>query len=169
MPKEPIEIKIDEGEVLNYLEEYASKVKNLKPILRQVSHVMLEDIDENFETEGANQGQKWQDWTDNWRERRKKLGRGSGRIMQLEGELRESFTRKVDADSAVVGTNKEYAAIHNFGGDVKKRRAKGKRGRTGTFKMPQRRFVAWTDSLKVKVTTEIVYELKKLDYKKGIK
>lgn len=168
MSKKPIEIKIDEGEVLDYLEEYASKVKKLKPILRQVSHVMLEDIDENFETEGANQGKKWKDWSDSWKERRKKLGRGKGRILQLEGELRESFTRKVDASSVVVGTNKDYAAIHNFGGKVKKRRAKGKRGRTGTFKMPQRRFVAWTESLKVKVSTEIVYELKKLDYRKGI-
>lgn len=163
MAKDPIEVKLDEREVLQYFNQYAKKVKDLKPILRKVSHVMLEDIDENFETEGTNQGEKWQEWSDGWKLKRQKRKRGEGKIMQLEGELRTSFTRKISSDGVVVGTGQEYAAIHNFGGDVKKR------GGKGTFKMPERRFVAWTDKLKVKVSEELVYELKLLDYKGYIK
>ena len=48
------------------------------------------------------------------------MGKTAG-ILTLEGNLRKSLTRKATASSALIGTNKEYAVIHNFGGPVKKR------------------------------------------------
>ena len=48
----------------------------------------------------------------------RKKGYWPGRILQRRGELAASITSKYDENSAVVGTNKIYAAIHQFGGNA---------------------------------------------------
>ncbi|MDD3236824.1 MAG: phage virion morphogenesis protein [Candidatus Gastranaerophilales bacterium] len=156
-----IEVSINDKEILDYLYKYAMQVKNMKPMLRKIAHIIKTDIDDNFKTEGKNNSQSWQEWSLPWAKIRKKKGRGEGKIMQFNGELRTSFTRKVTDTDAIVGTNKKYAAIHNFGGPVKTRNG-------GKFEMPKREYASWSDSLKTKVLAEIVYELKKLDYKEFI-
>lgn len=153
-----IEVKINDKEILDYLYQYSLKVKNLTPLLRKLTHIIKTDIDENFETEGVNNGEKWQEWSKSWTKVRQKKNRGSGKIMQFNGKLRESFTRQISGTEAIVGTGEEYAAIHNFGGDVKTQNG-------GKFAMPKRQFASWSDNLKAKVLTEIVYQLKLLDYK----
>ena len=45
--------------------------------------------------------------------------RGAGRPLQDTGSLRDSITHKVVDDTAIVGTNKPYAAIQNNGGVIR--------------------------------------------------
>lgn len=149
-----ITIDIDDKGFQNYIEELFKKVKDLNPLMRIISQTMKLEVDENFETEGQNAGEKWADWSDPWRLRRTQLGRGSGKIMNFNGELRQSITRKATGTEAIVGTNKVYAAIHNFGGEIKKRNG-------GTFEMEKRAFMVWTDDLKSKIQTEVVAYLMK--------
>ena len=108
---------------------------------------------ENFETEGKNSGEKWKEWTDEYKQHREKIGRGNGHIMTLEGELRESISSVVTDEEAMVGSNKEYAAIHNFGGDIKKR------GCSGSYEMDARPYAVWTDDLQELIETEIQAQL----------
>ena len=137
--------------------ELIKRVEKLKPILREIAHEMQSYVDENFETEGRYSGEKWEDWSDEYREQREKAGRGQGRIMTLEGELRESVESKVTNDSIQVGTNKEYARIHNEGGNVKKRNG-------GTFDMPKRTFMEWTPKLERIIADSLFAYLKIQDY-----
>lgn len=156
-----IESVLNDKEIFDYMYKYAHRVKDMKPLLRKLTRIILNDIDDNFETEGENIGKKWQKWSKSWLKKRQKLNKADGKIMSFNGDLRTSFTREVTSTDAIVGTDKEYAAIHNFGGDVKTRNG-------GKFVMPERKFAGWSDSLKAKILTEIVYELKLLDYKKYI-
>lgn len=151
-----IELDGNYREINNKLLQIAQAGKNMKPILKRAAHIMELYVDENFETEGQQSGQKWKAWKDSYKQYREDIGRGNGRILSLEGELRESFSSIVTDEEAMVGTNKEYAAIHNFGGDIRKR------GGRGSFHMDARPFAVWTDDLKKQIEDEIEGELQNI-------
>lgn len=150
-----IEIDSNYREINSKLMELAGNAKNIKPMLKSCALIMKNYVDQNFETEGQNAGEKWESWTDEYKAHREKIGRGNGRILTLEGELRASIESAIIGEAVYVGTNKEYAAIHNFGGDIKKRRRSGRSSNTtrtngnagGSFTMKARPFAVWTDDL----------------------
>ncbi|WP_419740184.1 phage virion morphogenesis protein [Ruegeria sp.] len=49
---------------------------------------------------------------------RAKAGARGGRTLTDTGRLQHSITWSVEADGVLVGTNVEYAAIHQFGGEI---------------------------------------------------
>src|SRR3990167_2526514 len=84
--------------------------------------------------------------------------KGKGKILQDQGMLRGSIKPRVLGNVGHVYTNKEYAAIHNFGGNVPERfphRKKMLRWGSGgkwvfaksaaAFKMSQRKFLWLSD------------------------
>lgn len=152
-----IKITCNNKEINDKLLKLAERVKNQKPILRNIGHIIKNYADEKFETEGRYQGEKWENWKPSTKKKRDKMKRGEGKILSLEGELRESIDDKLTADSVEVGTNKAYAAIHNFGGDVKKRNG-------GKFEMPKRTYLNWDDKLCELIGDELFAELKFQDY-----
>lgn len=165
MTDEPIDVNCNDKEIFEALEALSKRAKNLKPVMREISHSMLNAVEENFETEGKSGSGKWEGWSKSWAQKRKDMGK-DGKILTLNADLRNSLTRQATADKALVGTNKEYAAIHNFGGPVKKRVKKGQgKGANGTFDMLQREFMLWTKSLEVDIESTIWYKLKVQEYK----
>lgn len=80
---------------------------------------------ERFETETDPEGKKWKQSV-----RAKMTG---GQTLTDNANLKNSVTSKSGPDFAAAGTNSVYAAIHNFGGDIK-------RGGKTTGKMPKRQF-----------------------------
>ena len=56
--------------------------------------------------------------------------------MQVEGKLAASINTYYDNDSAVIGSNLEYAAIHQLGGQA---------GRNKSVKIPARPYLFLTD------------------------
>lgn len=157
MNNDAIKVTCNRKEINDKLLELADSVKNSKKILRKIGHTIKNYADEKFETEGSYQGEKWEEWKPSTKKKRIKMKRGKGKILSLSGELRESLDDKITADSVEVGTNKKYAAIHNFGGDVKKRSG-------GTFPMPKRTYLSWEDKLCELITDEVYAELKLHEY-----
>ena len=47
----------------------------------------------------------------------------AGQILQVEGKLATSISTYYDNDSAVIGSNLEYAAIHQLGGHASKNKS----------------------------------------------
>lgn len=126
-------VEIKNKNIFKKIDEYAEEIGKTKPLLKIVSRRIMNVIDENFETEGKNTGEKWDNWSDIWIEKRKKLGKSDGKILNLDGYLRRSISRYVSDNKAVIGSPLKYAAIHNFGGDIKR----GKK----TIKMSQREYM----------------------------
>ncbi len=79
-------------------------------------------------------------------ERRVKKGYWPGKILQVRGELAASITSHYDQDSAVVGTNKVYAAIHQFGGPA---------GKNKSVDIPQRPYLMLGDRENAKILNGI--------------
>jgi len=128
--------KLNDKQIIKFLQDCHKKLGDLSPIMKTARVFMKQKIEENFDTEGAATGEKWREWSKPWKKRRIKLGRGSGKILTLDGELRRSLHAKSGRDFALVGTNKEYAAIHNFGGTKQLKHNKT---------MPKREFMRFDD------------------------
>lgn len=117
MSDEPIEIKIDNKEVEKALLEIAQKTSNLRPLMKNIAGIMADSTEENFKVEGR---PKWKDLSEKSKTARKKTGHYPGQILQVSGQLALSVTTQYDDTSAIIGSNKVYAAIHQLGGQAGK-------------------------------------------------
>ncbi len=117
MSDEPIEIKIDNKKVEKALLEIAQKTSNLRPLMKNIAGIMADSTEENFKEEGR---PKWKDLSEKTKTARKKTGHYPGQILQVSGQLALSITTQYDDTSAVIGSNKVYAAIHQLGGQAGK-------------------------------------------------
>ena len=117
MSDEPIEIKIDNKKVEKALLEIAQKTSNLRPLMKNIAGIMADSTEENFKVEGR---PKWKDLSEKTKTARKKTGHYPGQILQVSGQLALSVTTQYDDTSAVIGSNKVYAAIHQLGGQAGK-------------------------------------------------
>lgn len=87
-------------------------MQDATPLMRVITGIMLDEVEENFEQEGR---PEWLGLHPGTIAARKKAGHWPGKILQRTGQLAASIVGDHDATSSVVGTNKEYAAAHQFG------------------------------------------------------
>lgn len=100
-----IEIRVDTSGIYDAFVALVKGLRNTSPLMQEVAHVMNIAVSENFERGGR---PKW-------------LGKRDGTPSKLQdtGRLKSSITRVFDENTAIVGTNVAYAAIHHFGGKIK--------------------------------------------------
>lgn len=118
---EPIEIKLDNKEVESRLLNWAKRSKNLRPLMENIAGIFAYSTEENFKEEGR--PDKWIDLAESTKKTRTKIGYYPGQILQLSGQLASSISTYYDNDSAVIGSNLDYAAIHQLGGQAGKNRS----------------------------------------------
>lgn len=118
---EPIEIKLNNTEIEKYLLELAKKAENLRPVMKNIAGILAYSTEENFKSEGR--PDKWKDLADSTKKQREKKGHWPGQILQVTGQLASSINTYYDNDSAVIGSNLEYAAIHQLGGQTGKNKS----------------------------------------------
>ena len=118
-----IDVKIDNiFVVLNQIERLGNGVENRYLLMRRLSETMHTAVKLNFRYAGR---PKWLG-----------LKYRAGKPLTDTGRLKDSFSTMYDNDTALVGTNIIYAAIHNFGGQA---------GRNRKVRIPQREFLTLTD------------------------
>ncbi len=115
---DPIEIKIDNKEVESRLLDLAQKSENLRPLMKNIAGIFAYSTEENFKNEGR--PDKWTDLAESTKKQRTKTGHYPGQILQVSGQLASSISTYYDNDSAVIGSNLDYAAIHQLGGQAGK-------------------------------------------------
>ena len=117
MVDEPIEIKIDNKEVNRKLLDLATRGENLRPLMKNIAGVFAYLTEENFKEEGR---PKWTDLAESTKKQRKKTGHYPGQILQITGQLASSISTYYDDNSAIIGSNLDYSAIHQLGGQTGK-------------------------------------------------
>ena len=115
---EPIEIKLDNKEIESRLLDLAKRSENLRPLMKNIAGVFAYSTEENFKEEGR--PDKWTDLAESTKKQRTKTGHYPGQILQVSGQLASSISTYYDNDSAVIGSNIDYAAIHQLGGQAGK-------------------------------------------------
>lgn len=101
--------------------------QRIQAMLRALEDVQLEELAEAISFEGENQtrrriaeektspeGEAWPEWSEAY-----KQSRNSGQsLLQSEGDLLASIRGAANGTVAEWGSNKIYAALHNFGGEA---------------------------------------------------
>ena len=128
-----IEIKIDNKEVESSLLYLAQRSENLRPLMKNIAGIFAYSTEENFKNEGR--PDKWTELSESTIKQRTKNKQWSGMILQVSGQLASSVNTYYDNDSAVIGSNLEYAAIHQLGGQA---------GRNKSVEIPARPYLQLT-------------------------
>lgn len=147
MTNKYFEAKLNNKEVTDTLKRYAKEVGDLNPALRIARRMLLNAIDENFETEGLASGEKFKEWSESYKAFREKRGKTESKILHFDGNLRKSLSSKITRNELIIGTPKEYAAAHNFG--------------YAPRNLPQREFMRISEEVKNEMLGEIAYDLAK--------
>lgn len=117
-----IKVSIEDREVRAELEALQRRTSDLSPAMKIISETVYASIRRNFEVGGR--PQRWQPSLRVKREGGQTLIR-KGTSGGLLGSLSPSHGK----DSATVSANKEYAAIHHFGGSTGPRIIRPKNGK----------------------------------------
>ena len=118
MSDKPIEIKIDNKDVDRKLLELAQKSENLRPLMKNIAGIFASATEENFKNEGR--PDKWTELSEATKKQRTKQKKWPGQILQVSGQLASSISTQYDDKSAIIGSNLDYAAIHQLGGQAGK-------------------------------------------------
>ncbi|HHE8746263.1 TPA: phage virion morphogenesis protein [Haemophilus influenzae] len=131
-----IKIEIENAEnISRLLGKVAEKTQNRQDLMADLAETMRLAVDKNFEMEGR------PDWQGLAHPNK------SGKILQGKSrDLRLKIITKSDNSEAIVGSNKVYAAIYQFG---------GKAGRGRKVEIPARPFLALTPQDKADILEDV--------------
>ena len=106
-----------EGERLQaLLNKIEWAVGDTAPLMRTLAAELASQTEENFEDEGR---PNWEELSDVRIGQREKTGTWPGQILQVSaGGLAASISSRSTDATAVVGSNKPYAAMQQFGGST---------------------------------------------------
>jgi phage virion morphogenesis protein len=108
-------IEINHQRLQQTLSQIESAVGDLQPLMQSIATELASQTEENFEHEGRPQ---WPELSDVTTENRAKHGHWPGQILQVSaGGLAASITTHATDTSAIVGSNKPYAAMMQLGGE----------------------------------------------------
>ncbi len=85
--------------------------QSLSPLLRSLAMEVEEQTRERFQTKEGPEA-PWPDWSEDYALHRAGSG---GSLLQRSNSLLDSLTHQLGGDSVEVGSNKAYAATHQYG------------------------------------------------------
>ena len=103
-----LQIKIDDIKIRNQLKHLQNKLHDMRPIMRETAAIIKNSVRRNFELGGRPK------WVLSGR-----VKRDGGTTLIRTGILQRSIQSHYNSSTALVGTNLEYAAIHQFGGQTR--------------------------------------------------
>lgn len=106
--KDLMTIDLNLTDVTRMINGMAEAGRDTSPLMRKIAGLLAATTALNFRDQG----------NPPWEPSAAAQAR-TGMTLSLSGHLRRSITEKYDAGHAMVGTNVEYAAIHQLGGEVK--------------------------------------------------
>lgn len=156
------------------IQELLSNLRNKRSLIKSISQDMLAAVRRNFEEEGR---PRWTPLSKRTIRERTRLRYWPGKILVRSGQLLRSIQAQATEDTAIVSTNKPYAALHNYGGTVnlgartsttamkrsksgKWKKSKGNTGQGYTYKavsivVPKREFMVLTDQDRERINERI--------------
>jgi phage virion morphogenesis protein len=97
------------------LNQIENAIGDLTPLMQSIAAELASQTEENFEHEGR---PEWPELSDVTTEKRAEHGHWPGQILQVSAAgLAASITTHATDSSAMVGSNRPYAAMMQFGGD----------------------------------------------------
>jgi len=110
----PTQVSIDTAQVSQLLAQLQHKCANPQPVLHEIGEILLFSVQRNFDVGGR---PAWPKLAKSTIAQRVKAKKWPGKILQRSGAygLLGSVNKRVGKDFVAIGTNKVYAATHQFG------------------------------------------------------
>ena len=115
-------VGFEDGEVRRTLGHWERLGRDPAPMLRAIGRGLVENTQDRFDAGQAPDGSAWEELRP-WYAATKK-GAGILREAGMRGGLQGSITFDVAGKELAVGSNKVYAAVHQFGATIKPARAR---------------------------------------------
>ncbi len=120
-----VTITVDDTAAQAALARLRDAAQNLRPALDAVGLSVVSRMRATFEQQADPWGKGWQGLKASTLRKRRKKGAGA-QILRDTGRLMNSISHTVGDNEVTIGTEVEYAAIHQFGGTIKRTLAAGK-------------------------------------------
>jgi len=117
MPHMP-RIEVDHQAVRASLSRLAQAVESPQKALYGIGEWLRASSQARFTSQTAPDGTPWLP-LQHWYKQGK--SKNQDKVLTLNGYLRNTLTFQVEGDAVLVGSNLEYAAIHQFGGTIRPR------------------------------------------------
>lgn len=117
-----IETSLEDKELQDAFRRMQKAVANPTGILKAIGTGLVEGTHQRFEQAVDPEGKPWKPLNTVYAS--SKRGAGILRESGMRGGLMGSVTMQADSDSVEVGTNKIYAAVHQFGATITAKKAK---------------------------------------------
>ena len=88
-------------------------------LLGNIGEEVESQTQERFDDQKSPEGKTWQSLAQKTLDYYREHGKGGGRLLEQEGMLRSSIEIQVDDWSVLVGATMAYAAIHQYGGEIR--------------------------------------------------
>ncbi|MNJ44660.1 Phage virion morphogenesis family protein [compost metagenome] len=109
-----ITVELDHSRLQETLRKVEWAVGDLAPLMKGIAAEMASVTEENLEEQGR---PDWESLSSVTTDRREQSGTWPGQMLQVSaGGLAASITSQATDSSALVGSNKPYAAMMHFGG-----------------------------------------------------
>ena len=102
----------DDSAITAALKRLLAAGGDLRPALVNIGEYLVQATEERFRTETDPDGNRWPEVTDATRKRKR-----HPKILTESGQLRQSIHYRAAKSQVKIGTNKPYAAAHQFGVD----------------------------------------------------
>lgn len=112
-----IVVEIDSKEALDALRQASKQIGNTRLLMENLGEALLNTTLERMDNEEAPDGQKWQRLNSAYASSKR-----SNKILQEQGMasgLKGSLHYAISGNELRLGSDKIYAAIHQFGGEIK--------------------------------------------------
>ncbi|WP_374439122.1 phage virion morphogenesis protein [Pseudomonas panipatensis] len=110
-----VTLEYNSGRILEAVQSAVDLLQNPVPMFRDMAEYMLLALDVRFESQSAPDGTPWQALSPSYQKRKRK---NQDKILVLDGYLRNKLRYQVSENELAVGSNRPYAAIHQFGGEI---------------------------------------------------
>jgi phage virion morphogenesis protein len=112
------------GDIGKRLYQLRGRIADMTPVYDEIGASLVTSTSHRFEKGVDPEGQAWRPSI--------RALETNGQTLVDSGHMRQSVTHRAERDKVTVGTNRLYAAIHQFG---------GKAGRGGSATIPARPFI----------------------------
>lgn len=102
-----VSITIDTVNLRASLDKLQGRMSHLQPLFEGIGQAVVSETTERFRDEVAPDGSRWQP--------SQRAINSGGKTLTHRGHLRDSISYRAEAEGVTVGTNRVYAAIHQFG------------------------------------------------------
>lgn len=114
-------LEFDATAALAVINEVAQAMGRPEPLLLDIGEYLMIAHDQRFASQTSPEGTPWQALSPRYQRRKRKNG---DKILVLDGYLKNTLRYQVNGDELLFGSNRPYAAIHQFGGTIRPKKGK---------------------------------------------